>query len=63
MLRDFPTVIAEFFQKELLRCFHFVFGRDVISVLANSADEPECDSVFAFFRHNISFVEFVLYTF
>lgn len=47
----FSAVFTEFIQFELLRSFHLVFRRHIISVFTNSAGESDCNSVFAFFRH------------
>lgn len=42
---------AEFFEHQFLRCLHFVFFRDIISVFTNSTNETYLDTMFTFFCH------------
>ena len=48
---DFAAVLTEFLQHQFFRSFHFIFLRDVITVLANLTHESDGDAMFAFFGH------------
>jgi hypothetical protein len=54
----FAAMFAEFVEEEFFRCFHFIFLRDVIAVLANHADETYFDTVFSFFSHTSDYTLF-----
>ena len=48
------AMLTELIQFKFLRSFHLIFGRDIVSVFANSAGKSDCYAMFTFFGHIIS---------
>lgn len=51
MLRYLPAVFAIFLQDQFLRPVKLIFGRDVILITANLANQRDLNPMFALFGH------------